>query len=313
MRARLLIGIPLALLIVGILLLDGHLAAQVPPTWPMFGLDLGDWLRNGSLCTGLIVVLTLLTVHELVHLARVRGYRPFAGTAQFFAAALVIGPYVSYNLSPVTGGYDESWGLLWLALALTFMFLRQSARYRTQNAMENLAITIFIIFYAGGLAGFMTKLRMEVGGQTGVTLLLFSMFIVKITDTGAYFTGRAFGRHKLVEWLSPKKTWEGFFGGLATALLCAVLLGHWLIGAGWLRFDEWHLSATGALVLLGLLLGLVSVAGDLAASLLKRDAAVKDSGQVFPGLGGVLDVVDSPLLAAPIIWLFWTRLCHVHV
>ncbi len=312
MRTRLLIGTALALLVVGILLLDGHLAAQVPPTWPVFGLDLGDWLRNGSLCTALIVVLTLLTVHELVHLARVRGYRPFAGTAQFFAAALVIGPYVSYNLSPVTGGYDESWGLLWLALALAFMFLRQSARYRTQNAMENLAITIFIIFYTGGLAGFMTKLRMEVGGQTGVTLLLFSMFIVKITDTGAYFVGRAFGRHKLVEWLSPKKTWEGFFGGLATAVLCAVLLGNWLIGAGWLQFERRLLPSSAALAFLGLLLGLVSVAGDLAASLLKRDAAVKDSGHVFPGLGGVLDVVDSPLLAAPIIWLFWTRLCVVH-
>ncbi len=311
MRERLIIGILLALLVVGILLLDGHLAAQVPPTGPAFGLDVGDWVRNGALSTLLIVVLTLLTVHELVRLARLRGYHPFGGTAHFFAAALVIGPYVSYNLSPVTGGNDESWGLLWLALALAFMFLRQSARYRTQNAMENLAITTFIIFYAGGLAGFMTKLRMEVGGQTGVTLLLFSVFIVKITDTGAFFVGRALGRHKLVEWLSPKKTWEGFFGGLATAVVCAVLLGHWLVGAGWLRFDGRYLSPTGAFVVLGLLLGLVSVAGDLAASLLKRDAAVKDSGRVFPGLGGVLDVVDSPLLAAPLIWLFWTRLCPV--
>ncbi len=313
MRLRLIVGIPLALLIIGLLLVDGHLAGRPSPTYASWGLasELGPWLCNGAICAAVVLVLTVLATHELVHLARARGYRPFGSTAQLFAALLVVGPYVSFNLRPITGGYDESWGLLWMAIALGFVFLLQAVRRGAENAMENLAITIFIIFYAGGLAGFMTKLRMEVGGSEGVAVLLFSIFLVKMTDTGAYFTGRAFGRHKMVEWLSPKKTWEGFAGGMVTTVACALLIGHWLHVSGVVRLQERYMTYPWALLVLGLLMGIFSVAGDLCASLLKRDARVKDSGQALPGLGGVLDVVDSPLLAAPVAWLFWTRMFHV--
>ena len=312
LRTRLLVGIPLAVLIVGALLLDGWLAARPPPKLPIAGLgvDLGPWLTHGALCTAVVLVLTVAATDELVKLARARGHRPFGLTAQIFAAALVIGPYVSFNLSPLTGGYDESLGMLWLTVGLGFVFLLQALTRGAQNAMENLSSTLFIIFYAGGLAGFMTKLRMEIGGSAGVAMLLFSIFLVKMTDTGAYFTGRALGRHKMVEWLSPKKTWEGFAGGLVTTVVCALALGTWLHHAGLARIDERYISYPWALMLLGLLLGLFSVAGDLCASLLKRDAAVKDSGQALPGLGGVLDVMDSPLLAAPVAWFFWARMFH---
>lgn len=312
MRMRLLVGIPLALVLIGLLLLDAHLARPPWPVWavPVLGIDLGPWLHHGAICTAVVLVLTLLATHELVHLARLRGHHPFGTTAQVLAAALVVGPYVSFNLSPLTGAYDESWGMLWLAIGLGGIFLLQATRHGTANAIENIAITLFIVFYCGGLAGFMTKLRMEVGGPTGVVLLVFSMAVVKMTDTGAYFTGRLLGRHKMVSWLSPKKTWEGFAGGLLTALLCAVAVGHWLDQAGIVRIEQRSGGPNGALLALGLLMGLFSVAGDLCASLLKRDAAVKDSGQALPGLGGVLDVLDSPLLAAPVAWLFWTRLVH---
>jgi phosphatidate cytidylyltransferase len=313
MRTRLLVGIPLAVAIIALLLADGHLSARPAPDLTIPGLraNVGAWLSNGAICAAVVLILTVAATWELVHLARVRGHRPFGLTAQVFAAATVIGPYVSYNLSPLTGGYDESLPMLWLALALGFVFFLQAVKCGTQNAMENLAVTIFIIFYAGGLAGFMTKLRMEIGGPTGVAVLLFSVFLVKMTDTGAYFAGRAFGRHKMVEWLSPKKTWEGFAGGLVATIGCALAVGQWLHAARIVRIEERYLSHFWALVVLGLLLGLFSVAGDLCASLLKRDAAVKDSGQALPGLGGVLDVLDSPLLAAPVAWLFWTRMFHV--
>lgn len=313
MRTRILVGTSLAAAIIVLLLLDGHLAAHPLAAWPRpgFMLDLGQWLSNGAICTAVILVLTVSATHELVHLARARGYQPFGLTAQFFAAALVVAPYVSFNLAPITGGYDQSWGLLWLAIALGFVFLQQAVRRRTENAMENLALTIFIVFYAGGLAGFMTKLRMEIGGNAGVAVLIFSAFLVKMTDTGAYFAGRLLGRHKLIEWLSPKKTWEGFVGGMVTTVVCALAIGTWLHRSGIIRLEERYMTYPWALALLGLLMGIFSVAGDLCASLLKRDAAVKDSGRAFPGLGGVLDVVDSPLLAAPVAWLFWTRLFHL--
>ncbi len=313
MRKRLLVGIPLALLIIGLLLVDARLSARPAPEWrvPVLGHNLASWLTNGAICAAIVLVLTVAATHELVQLARVRGYRPFGRTAQVFAIVLVLGPYISFNLKDVTGGYDESWGLLWLAFAVGFVFLQQAWQHRTTNVMENLAITLFIIFYAGGLAGFMTKLRMEVGGTAGVAVLLFSNFLVKITDTGAYFTGRVFGRRKMIAWLSPKKTWEGFTGGLVTTIVCALAIGHWLHTAGVARLEERYVPHLVALGLLGVLLGLFSTAGDLCASLLKRDAAVKDSGQALPGLGGVLDVLDSPLLAAPVAWLFWTRLFHL--
>ncbi|MCK4341761.1 MAG: phosphatidate cytidylyltransferase [Phycisphaerae bacterium] len=314
MRKRLIVGLSLAALIIALLLLDGYLAPEhskeQPP--PEHAFDLVAWLCNGAICTAVVLVLTVLATYELVGFARARGYRPFGTTAQFFAAVLVIGPYISFNLSPLTGGYDESWGLLWMAIALSCVFLLQAVRRGTENTMENLAITIFIIFYAGGLAGFMTKLRMEVGGSAGVAVLLFSCFLVKMTDTGAYFTGRLIGRHKMVPWLSPKKTWEGFAGGIVITIVCAVVIGYWLDDSGLVRLRERD-AYPWALLLLGLLLGLFSAGGDLCASLLKRDAAVKDSGQALPGLGGVLDVVDSPLLAAPVAWVFWTRMFHVVV
>lgn len=313
MRKRILMGTTLALLVIGLLLLDGYLATLPPPAWSLTGTSVnpGAWLFNGLLCTTVVLVLTVLATHELVHLARSRGYHPFGRTAQFFAAFLVLGPYVSFSLQDVVGGYDESWALLWMAIALGWVFMLQAIIHKTTNTMENIATTMFIIFYAGGLAGFMTKLRMEVGGATGVAVLLFSMFLVKITDTGAYFIGKSFGRHKFVPWLSPKKTWEGFFGGMGTCIVCALALGHWLHTADLIQFDQRVMPYPLALGLLGLMLGLVSVAGDLCASLLKRDAAVKDSGQALPGLGGIVDVVDSPLLAAPVAWVFWTRMFHL--
>lgn len=313
MGKRIVVGTSLAALLIVLLATDGWLAARPAPRLLVPGLafDFGPWLWDGAICTLIVLVLTVAATHELVLLARARGHRPFGGTAQVFAAALVIGPYVSLNLSPITGGYDESWGLLAMAVGLGFVFLLQAWRHKTANAMENIAFTIFIIFYAGGLAGFMTKLRMEIGGSTGIVVLMFSMFLVKMTDTGAYFVGRAFGRHRMVPWLSPKKTWEGFVGGMVVTVACALGIGLWLHAADLIRFRNPALPVPLALLGLGLLLGLFSAAGDLCVSLLKRDAAVKDSGHAFPGLGGVLDVVDSPLLAAPVAWIFWTRLFHV--
>jgi phosphatidate cytidylyltransferase len=310
MGKRVLVGIPLALVVLGLLLLDGYLARNVQQVRvPGLEFDLGTWVRNGAVSTAIILLLTLLATMELVQLARARGFRPFAGTALLFVAVLVLSPYVSFNVRDVTGGYDESWGLLWLAAAVAFVFILQAVLHKTENAMENMAITVFVIFYAGGLASFMTKLRMEVGGAAGVAVVLFSAFLVKITDTGAYFVGRAIGRHKFFPWLSPKKTWEGFFGGLATTTVCAVLIGHWLHTAEVVRFEPRY-NHYAALLVLGLLLGITSVLGDLLESLLKRDAAVKDSG-VVPGLGGVLDILDSLLLSAPAAWLYWTRLYHL--
>ena len=136
-------------------------------------------------------------------------------------------------------------------------------------------------------------------------LLLFLLFMIAAADSGAYFAGRRFGRHKLAPAISPGKTREGLLGGLAAVAGCGII-GIWAFGvppALWFYF-----------VALCLLTALVSVAGDLFESVLKREAGVKDSGQLLPGHGGILDRIDSLSAAAPVFFtgLVWGGLLGVH-
>ena len=128
----------------------------------------------------------------------------------------------------------------------------------------------------------------------GVPALSLAIFVPKCCDIGAYFTGRVLGCHRMSPILSPKKTWEGLAGGLTAAILVAVGLNRYkavlpndLVAAGF-----------------GLTVGVAGVLGDLAESLIKRDCRQKDASQVVPGFGGVLDVVDSVVYAAPVVYLW---------
>jgi phosphatidate cytidylyltransferase len=133
------------------------------------------------------------------------------------------------------------------------------------------------------------------------TLVFYLILLVAAADTGAYFVGRRFGRSKLAPEISPGKTREGLLGALFAVILVG-LLGAWLFG----------LAAMDALVfgLLSIVVALVSVAGDLQESVLKREAGVKDSGTLLPGHGGILDRIDSLTAAAPVflLGLLWTAL-----
>ena len=130
----------------------------------------------------------------------------------------------------------------------------------------------------------------------GGDLVLLSMVSIWGCDGGAYYTGRAFGRHKLAPRVSPKKTWEGFAGGVAGAVAGAFLY----------RAIAWGDELSAPMVLgVGLLIGVLGPPGDLAESALKRSAGVKDSGRLFPGHGGLLDRVDSLLLTGPVLYYYY--------
>ncbi len=308
---RLLVGVPLAVVLIALLLVDASLWGVTPPQWLIPGtrLNVGLWLTQGALFSIITLALSALTTRELVRFARSRGHKPFSSLVQCFGAGLVLGPFLAYHTDPVLGLHQQGWGMFWLSCALGAAFLCQAAIHHTEQAMNNLASTLFILFYASGLAGFLTKLRMEVGAETGVWVVLFSMFLVKITDTGALLTGMAIGKHKLIPWLSPRKTWEGAAGGLTLAVLTAIGAGYLLDAYGAIPLpSEGVLAKPWCFVMLGLMMGVFAVAGDLAASLIKRDARVEESGAMLSGLGGVLDVFDSPLLAAPAAWFFWTQI-----
>jgi phosphatidate cytidylyltransferase len=147
------------------------------------------------------------------------------------------------------------------------------------------------------MIGFLLALRREHSAWWIVGILLTT----KACDTGAYFTGRAIGRHKMIPWLSPGKTWEGLAGGIAFAALVGGLLA--LASLSWLGSSDQVPIWLG--VTCGVVFAIVGQFGDLTMSLLKRGAGLKDSSHVLPGLGGVLDVIDSPLMVAPVaFWIF---------
>jgi len=130
----------------------------------------------------------------------------------------------------------------------------------------------------------------------GAVLLIALVAVVAAADIGAYFTGRTLGRHKLAPAVSPGKTWEGFWGGLASCVLLAVLL--WLVLPG-----EFLRVGPAALIAVAVTTALASVVGDLTVSMVKRESGVKDSGSLLPGHGGLLDRLDSLCGAAPVFSL----------
>jgi phosphatidate cytidylyltransferase len=168
---------------------------------------------------------------------------------------------------------------------------------QTHGATAAVGAAMLAFVYLGLMFGFLLALRREHSAWVVAGVVV----ITKSCDIGAYFTGRAIGKHKLIPWLSPGKTWEGLVGGIALAALTAV-------GGLALYRQTFGAEGVGSLslgyaALVGAVLAIAGQGGDLLESVLKRDAGIKDSGRALPGFGGVLDVLDSVLLATP--FAFW--------
>ncbi|MEM6749391.1 MAG: phosphatidate cytidylyltransferase [Planctomycetota bacterium] len=192
------------------------------------------------------------------------------------------------------------------AAALLGPLLWHARNREPEGALIAGAIAVFTLVYLGVLPGFWLLVRHDHSAWAVAGAVL----VIKSCDIGAYFTGRFAGRRKLIPWLSPGKTWEGLLGGMLTAAGLAVGLTAWGNAAeafGRPGADGATASLSlGYAAFCGALLALVGQFGDLVASLLKRDAGVKDSGSGVPGFGGVLDVADSVIVAGPAVyWLLW--------
>jgi phosphatidate cytidylyltransferase len=184
-----------------------------------------------------------------------------------------------------------------VVFVMLFAALQRALLKQTQEAITHMAGTVLATLYLGGLGWFLVALRVkESANFTGTTMvILMILLVVKFTDIGAYFGGRALGKHKLIPWLSPGKTWEGLFFGMLTAGLVGMACAPRVSNLTW-----WKGFVFGAVI------GGIGQVGDLLESLMKRDAEVKDSGKLIPGFGGILDVIDSPLLAAPFAYLLFS-------
>ena len=197
-----------------------------------------------------------------------------------------------------------------MVLLFVLALVRHTWNRQPDGAVTVAAVTMFALIYLGTMPGFFLAIRR----WHSAWIILAIILITKSCDIGAYFTGRALGRTKLIPWLSPGKTWEGLYGGVFMSGLVALGLAALANHFNW--FGKWEMNELGDrhfetyafplwyAGICGLILGLVGVVGDLVESLFKRDAGIKDSGKTIPGFGGVLDVVDSPILVAPIAyWL----------
>ena len=167
-----------------------------------------------------------------------------------------------------------------------------------ETPIVTVAVTLLGFFYIPFLFTFFARLAFWPGAPYQTTFILFYLLAVtKFCDAGAFLAGSLAGRHKMIPRISPGKTWEGFAGGVALSILISVLLIHYF-PRGLPGFNVWD----G--IFLGALLALASVVGDLAESVVKRDAQIKDSGRLIPGIGGALDLIDSILFTAPAFYFY---------
>ncbi len=178
--------------------------------------------------------------------------------------------------------------------------LRRFAAKDLQDGLVAISTTLFGLLYVPWLLNFISKIVFFPGIE-GRYYVLYFILVTKFSDVGAYVTGSLIGRHKMIPRISPGKTWEGFGGAIAfstgASLLFARFLGRHLAGMNLLHA-----------LILGILLSVAAVIGDLIESLFKREAGVKDSGRLLPGIGGVLDLLDSLLFNAPIMYLYLRHL-----
>jgi phosphatidate cytidylyltransferase len=183
-----------------------------------------------------------------------------------------------------------------LILFVLGLCLRQFFSLSNTAGIVAISTTLFGLMYVPWLLNFIQKINFFPGVE-GQYYLLYFIIITKFSDTGAYAVGSLIGRHKMIPRISPGKTWEGFAGAIVVSTLASV---------AFVQVFGRHMAGMNGIhaVVLGVILSVAAVVGDLIESLFKREAGVKDSGRLFPGIGGILDLLDSLLFNAPIMYLY---------
>lgn len=233
---------------------------------------------------------------------------------------------VIFNWASALGwpGAPLAWITGGLLTSLLMSFLVEAYAYREPGQVtKRLALTFFIVAYIGFMGSFLIQLRWYQPGGTTTTgpstiALMLAIFVPKCCDIGAYISGRLWGKHRMTPLLSPKKTWEGAAGGILLSALSALLIVYGF--ATWFDLDPDRyfpfrqatvLGMPGwlATLLMGIVIGVMGMLGDLMESLIKRDLHQKDASMALPGFGGLLDVFDSILFSVPVTYgiLQWVQ------
>ena len=259
-------------------------------------------VQGGYVLLTLVAFVAVIGLWEFFHVMELRGHKPLKTAGYVSGLVIVFSAYFLQNY--------------FLVLFVVLLFILFVGLFEKDNkaALSGTGGTIFGVFYIAGLLTFAIQLRnlgtflmtqyrslgpflatQHIDDRTGIYAIFFPIAVVFISDTGAYFIGKAYGKRRVAPAISPKKSWEGVGGGIAASLIAAFVI--WMIAP-----DRFPLKQA---VILSVLLSIAGLAGDLVESRIKRDAEVKDSGTIFPGHGGVMDRIDALLFGLPIAYIYF--------
>jgi len=242
------------------------------------------WVLSPVYFTVLVLAAVAVGQYEFYRMAQARGSRPLLVPGIAVGALMVLEFY--RPLFPALGTF-----LPVAASALLIMIARLFSPRPVDGAIEDVASTFLGVFYVAMLFAYQVGVRT---GEDGKQWLVFLYFIIWASDIGAYSIGIPFGKHRLYEKVSPKKSIEGLLGALVASAAMALLCRVWFMPP----------VGVGEAIAIALMLAVVGTIGDLVESLFKRAAGVKDSGTIIPGHGGILDRMDSMLFAAPVLYYY---------
>ena len=259
----------------------------------------GNALISDGVCILILIFFAVTGLAEVYGLAEKRGLTCFKWCGLIGGVLMMAGTFLhltgqlGINDSPARANDFETGFLILFVLGLC---VRQFVSKTNTTGILTISTTLFGLMYVPWLLNFVQKINFF-PGVDGKIFLIYFVLVTKFSDMGAYAVGSLIGRHKMIPRISPSKTWEGFGGAIflstAASLVFVHFLGDKMFGMNWIHA-----------VILGIVLSSTAVVGDLIESLFKREAGVKDSGNLFPGIGGILDLLDSLLFNAPIMYLY---------
>ena len=256
---------------------------------------------SDGVCGLFITTLALVGLLEFYGLAENCKLACFKFTGVVSGVLLMLGTFAHFhgwlgiNGTPARVNDFETGFLILFVLGLC---VRQFLSTSGLSGMTAIAVTLFGLMYVPWLLNFIQKIFYFPGlNGDGKFYVLYFLLVTKFSDMGAYLVGSLIGKHKMIPRISPAKTWEGFAGAILVSTGASLAFFH---------FFGTHMAGMNSMhaIILGVVLSVAAVIGDLIESLFKREAGAKDSGKLFPGIGGILDLLDSLLFNAPIMYLY---------
>lgn len=281
-------------------------ARRLFSTLILWGVVLGGMFSGHKLVSDYVFI-TIMTVLAVVGLLEFYGLVEKEGMVCFKTLGicggviLMVGTFLKFQ--GVFGVYDSparvnDFEIVVLILFVLGLCFRQFLSKSNTKGILAISTTLFGLLYVPWLLNFIQKIQFFPAiGDNGKFYVLYFILVTKFSDTGAYLVGSLIGRHKMIPRISPGKTWEGFGGAIVVSTGASVAFAT-------LAGDHLPGMTLAHAVILGIILSTAAVVGDLIESIFKREAGVKDSGRFFPGIGGILDLLDSLLFNAPLMYLY---------